>query len=115
MGLNDWSKTIRSLLESGEPGIIDMSNIRESSAPLSEEDTIMCFVCASQMKNWSYKRDDGSQSVHPIDGIAFSTYGHYGSTVFDPMDGSRLEIAICDECITSKQDLIRGNGKKRIA
>jgi hypothetical protein len=32
-------------------------------------------------------------------GIAFITYGHYGTTFFDPMNGDRLQIVICDECL----------------
>ena len=32
-------------------------------------------------------------------GLMFQTYGHYGTTVFDPMTGEYLEIVVCDECI----------------
>lgn len=36
----------------------------------------------------------------PIDGLAFMTYGHYGSGHFDPMNmNSFLELSICDECV----------------
>lgn len=38
--------------------------------------------------------------VQPLNGLAFTSYGHFGSTVFDPMDGTTLEICICDECLT---------------
>lgn len=37
-------------------------------------------------------------------GTAFRIYGHYGSTVFDPMDGSSLEIVICDECLELRME-----------
>ena len=32
------------------------------------------------------------------------TYGHYGSTVFDPMDASYLEIVVCDPCLKSRMN-----------
>ena len=41
----------------------------------------------------------GEPDVQPMDGLAFVTTGHYGSTVFDPMDGTYLEIVICDKCL----------------
>lgn len=35
----------------------------------------------------------------PYKATTFSTKGHYGSTFFDPMDGSYLEINVCDVCL----------------
>jgi hypothetical protein len=35
----------------------------------------------------------------PYKATAFTTHGHYGSTIFDPMNGCYLEINLCDECI----------------
>jgi hypothetical protein len=35
----------------------------------------------------------------PNDGIMCSSHGNYGSTVFDPMDGSYLAFNICDPCV----------------
>jgi hypothetical protein len=35
----------------------------------------------------------------PAEGTAFQSQGHYGSTVFDPMDGSYIEINVCDDCL----------------
>lgn len=42
--------------------------------------------------------------LHPSGGLHFFTYGHYGSTVFDPLDGSTLNIFVCDNCLTRKKD-----------
>ena len=42
--------------------------------------------------------------LHPMDGLHLLTYGHYGSTVFDPMDGSKLDIAVCDDCLTEDKE-----------
>ena len=43
-------------------------------------------------------------SVHPSDGTAFYTSGHYGSTVFDPMDGTVAEIVICNLCMSGHKE-----------
>jgi len=41
---------------------------------------------------------------HPSGGLSFHTQGHYGSSVFDPMDGSTLVVAICDPCVKTYMD-----------
>jgi hypothetical protein len=51
---------------------------------------------------------DGQDST-PHAGTVFTTSGHYGSTIFDPMsERQRLEIVICDSCISelARQRLI---------
>lgn len=55
---------------------------------------INCFKCNKKME--SLFEDE----LHPSKGIHFFSYGHYGTTVFDPMDGSTLNIVICDDCLT---------------
>lgn len=57
---------------------------------------INCIVCNKPLKNL-----EADASNHPIEGTAFTTCGHYGSTVFDPMDGTHLEINICDPCLSA--------------
>lgn len=57
-------------------------------------DKLHCICCGREMLN--IMEDRGHQ---PCDGLSFHTYGHYGSTFFDPMDGSAIQIAICDECL----------------
>lgn len=58
------------------------------------DNALPCIVCKKQLKTvWGDER-------WPSEGTAFHTEGHYGSTVFDPMDLSSLVIAICDECLT---------------
>jgi hypothetical protein len=40
------------------------------------------------------------ESDTPHAGTVFSTSGHYGSTIFDPMSSRQLlEVVICDNCI----------------
>ena len=54
-----------------------------------------CFRCDKELENVL----NFHNVIQPKDGLAFVTYGHYGSTFFDPMDGTKLEIVICDECL----------------
>lgn len=62
-----------------------------------------CIVCNKEVENWDVYPEEETQ-VHPIDGTVFRTYGHYGSTVFDPMDASYLEVVFCDECLKSRME-----------
>lgn len=53
-----------------------------------------CIVCAKPLVNVSEDADN-----QPYVGTSFSSHGHYGSTVWDPMDGELLEINVCDTCL----------------
>ena len=61
-----------------------------------------CIICETDVENWDIAYPDNPKAVHPIGGTAFRTYGHYGSTVFDPMDDSFLEIVICCSCLKNR-------------
>lgn len=61
---------------------------------------LKCFKCDRSLTNAFM---DG---IQPIEGTAFLTHGHYGSTYFDPMDGSKIEIVICDKCLIENEDKI---------
>lgn len=78
---------------------------------MKETDKIACFCCDKLLDNMHYEMKDRYVYVHPMGGLHFQTYGHYGSTVFDPMDGSSLDIAICDDCVKKNYNRIRGTGK----
>lgn len=54
-----------------------------------------CIVCKKPLDD-VIEMDNGNQ---PNDGLAFQSPGHYGTTVFDPMDGTFLEINVCDPCL----------------
>ena len=81
---------------------------------VNTESKIPCLVCGKELDNWVYESRGGDSEieVHPMDGLQFRTYGHYGSTIFDPMDGTFLDIAICDPCIMKNANKVRGSGKK---
>lgn len=58
------------------------------------------------MELYCFKCDKTLESVfpdakfQPYAGTCFSSQGHYGSTVWDPMDDSlSLELIICDDCL----------------
>lgn len=58
-----------------------------------------CIICDKEVKNWDQAYPEGNTKIHPIGGTVFKTYGHYGSTVFDPMDATYMEIVICCDCL----------------
>lgn len=64
--------------------------------------TCNCIVCDKKLKTWEYSEDE--TNVQPMGGLGFFTYGHYGSAFFDPMDGSKIAIVVCDECICKAND-----------
>jgi len=82
---------------------------------VNTESTIDCIVCGKELNNWEYEHEDAKTEVHPMNGLHFRTYGHYGSTIFDPMgNGATLDVAICDVCIMKNLDKVRGTGKEEL-
>lgn len=74
---------------------------------------IPCIVCSKELDNMEYDMKDKKVEVHPMGGLHFRTYGHYGSVIFDPMGtGEYLDIAICDLCIMKNLDAVKGMGKQ---
>lgn len=64
--------------------------------------SLNCISCGKELLNIGDDFDGGGHQ--PCDGLSFHTYGHYGSTFFDPMDGSAIQIAICDECLVKADE-----------
>lgn len=54
---------------------------------------LICIKCGEGME------DLYSPHGQPSGGLAFYSYGDYGSTFFDPMDGSYMTIFVCDTCL----------------
>jgi hypothetical protein len=88
---------------------------------MKTDSTVICFCCDKQMNNWEYENThrNGGVSyvrVHPMGGLHFETRGHYGSRVFDPMDGkdTRIDIAICDECLIAGVNKVYGTGVSNV-
>jgi hypothetical protein len=55
-----------------------------------------CIVCGRELRHAM----GGGSTNQPNDGLCFDTGGHYGSTVFDMMDGE-LQISVCDPCVVA--------------
>ena len=58
--------------------------------------TLPCIVCKKDLKGVS---SPTSEPNHPTDALSFTSHGQYGTRVFDPMDGTWIEINICDPCL----------------
>lgn len=67
-----------------------------------------CIACGRQLEN--VEADAENQ---PYNGTAFVSHGHYGSTIFDPMDGHFLEINICDACLALHRDRVMEGRDRR--
>lgn len=71
---------------------------------------VSCIVCHKRLE------EAIPDSVNqPYKATTFMTQGHYGSTFFDPMDGSYLEINVCDECLEkarSDEKIVHYTGNK---
>lgn len=61
---------------------------------------LSCVRCDKELVDLEHSEPQ----LHPIDGLCFSTSGHYGSTYFDPMDGTVLQIVVCDDCVRKLED-----------
>jgi len=56
-----------------------------------------CFKCGKTLDQVFGSK--GASANQPSEATVFDSEGQYGSTYFDPMDGQRIEINICDECL----------------
>lgn len=65
------------------------------------EFALPCIACGKQLQN-SFEDVENQ----PSEGTAFHTHGHYGSTIFDPMDGQYLELNVCDDCLRKHSDRV---------
>jgi hypothetical protein len=63
-----------------------------------------CFKCGKELESaFPPEHTDDNQ---PYAGTTFVSHGHYGSTAFDAMDGSFLELNICDDCLRANRDQV---------
>ena len=58
--------------------------------------TLPCIVCRTELN----PALDGLDN-QPYAATAFNTRGHYGSTFWDPLDGTMIEINVCDPCLVA--------------
>lgn len=63
---------------------------------MTKEAMLPCFTCGKILLNIWADQEDWNQ---PSEGTEFITYGHYGSTFWDSLDGEQLVLNICDNCL----------------
>jgi hypothetical protein len=76
------------------------------------EFALPCIRCGKQLRNVF---DDVTNQ--PFEGLAFTSSGHYGGTEFDPMDGSYVELNVCDYCLhrlREKKHILYGRKAKPV-
>ncbi len=80
--------------------------------------TLKCIICTKQLEPvWPADQFPQDKNVNqPWAGTTFHSEGQYGSTIFDPMDGSFLEINICDDCLKLRESeegfILRGTPRR---
>ncbi len=67
------------------------------------EEPLPCIVCGIPPES-AFPNVEGADPSQPYGATMFHTYGHYGSTVFDPQDNSQLLINVCDICLLSQKE-----------
>ena len=61
------------------------------------EHPVPCLCCGKTLENAF-----PDSPLQPLGATAFTTSGHFGSGVFDPVTGyESLQVSICDECLTA--------------
>ena len=70
------------------------SSMAVDGKPLWAGRTTACVVCAAELEPI-----DSEAENQPYRGTVFTSHGHYGSTAFDPLDGTYLELTVCDRCL----------------
>lgn len=65
-------------------------------------ETFPCIICGAALERAAPEAEG-----QPSAGLMCTTYGQYGSTVFDPDDYSFLAFNICDPCMIERAALDR--------
>lgn len=60
-----------------------------------------CFKCGKKLQT---SLPGSTVYNQPSEGLVFISYGQYGSTVFDPMNDTYLELNICDLCVAAHKE-----------
>ena len=60
-----------------------------------------CIVCKKTLTPVFADYSTPSGYVQPNDANTLGSSGNYGSTVFDPLDGSYVIANVCDTCLST--------------
>lgn len=72
---------------------------RNKKRKMANSNSTPCIVCKKELKNVFNGTDYSEHQTD--DALMFTADGHYGTTAFDPMDNTYLQVNICDSCIVS--------------
>ena len=61
---------------------------------MAKDAMLACICCNTPLRNVTDDVDN-----QPSEGTEFRTFGHYGSTFWDSMDGEEIVINVCDTCL----------------
>lgn len=67
-----------------------------------------CLVCGKVLQNWMPECTN-----QPYDGTEFRTYGHYGSSFWDSLNGEELVLTICDDCLRERKERLGRHQRAR--
>lgn len=72
----------------------------EETAPQPPfDEPLACLLCGGPCKRvWERNQDHPTQ---PYGATVFTSHGQYGSTVFDEVDGTYLQVNIHDRCLVN--------------
>lgn len=62
------------------------------------EPPLPCIACGT-VPECAMPSDTDEGVVLPYGATQFHSYGHYGSTIWDPMSDRALYLNVCDRCI----------------
>lgn len=80
------------------PDLHTVAALGRAGVPVHNEYLRRCLVCEAWVPTVFGQVDQ------PRGGTGFQTFGHYGSTAFDPQDGTQLSAVVCDPCLVDRAD-----------
>lgn len=74
--------------------------ITPETHPDLDRSPLPCIMCGRPLCNVVSTKQSQNQ---PYEACSFTGRGHYGCATFDSLDGAKLEINICDDCLLAAQ------------
>ncbi|PJM80114.1 hypothetical protein [Bifidobacterium scaligerum] len=77
---------------------------------------LVCLICGKSISLLDadlFDEDSNDKSFLPNGAMELCSYGHYGTTFFDPCDGTQVAALICDECMEERSSRLLYINKQR--
>ncbi|NMM98074.1 hypothetical protein G1C97_1023 [Bifidobacterium sp. DSM 109959] len=77
---------------------------------------LTCLICGKAISLLDadlFAEDSNDRSFLPNGAMELCSYGHYGTTFFDPCDGTQVAALICDECMEERSSRLLYVNKQR--